>query len=84
MKETKTNAQTQLDSALRALKIAIVEGASWRYEHLVEAAVRLGATDEDIDTVAHQALQALLSGAEQPITARDLAANWPPGQIRHP
>jgi hypothetical protein len=83
MKEPKTNPHTQpqskrdqLDTALRALKIAIVEGASWRYEHLVQAAVQLGATDEDIDGIAHQALEALLSGAEQPLTARDLPATW--------
>ena len=83
MKETKPNAQTQLDAALRALKLAIVEGASWRYEHLVKAAVQLGATDENIDTVAHQALQDLLDAAEQPITARELAARWNPGHFRH-
>ncbi|HUK82552.1 MAG TPA: hypothetical protein VLZ12_07985 [Verrucomicrobiae bacterium] len=83
MKEPKTNSQTQLDTALRALKIAIVEGASWRYEHLVQAAIQLGATDEDIDVVAHQAFETLLSGAEQPLTARELAATWYRGQIRH-
>ena len=78
MKVTKTNAQTQLESALTALKVAIVQGASWRYDHLLAAAIRLGATDADIDAVAHQALEALLAGAEQPLTPRDLAASRRP------
>jgi hypothetical protein len=82
MKRTKTNSQTQLQSALCALKMAVVQGANWRYEHLVEAAIRSGATDEDIDAVAHQALQALLAGAEQPLTSRELATTWRPGHFR--
>ena len=82
MKETNTSPKNQLDTALRALKIAIVEGTSWRYEHLVTAAVQVGATDEDIDAVAQQALQALLAGAEQPLTARELATAWHPGHFR--
>ena len=82
MKEPKITTQIQLNTALRALKLAIVEGASWRYEPLIQAAVRLGATDEDIDAVAHQALQTLLAGAEQPFTARELASAWHPGHFR--
>jgi uncharacterized membrane-anchored protein len=77
LKQSNTRAE-----ALRALKIAIVEGASHRYEELVAVALKAGATDEDIDLVSYEALHALLAGAERPITARQLAHDWHPGHYR--
>jgi hypothetical protein len=64
---------TPLSLALLALKGAILEGATWRYEQLVSMAVKVGATDEQIDLVAHEAIEALFARAEQPITPRNLA-----------
>jgi hypothetical protein len=55
---------------LLALKQAVVEGANWRYDELVDAALAVGATTEEIDLVAYEALQALLNGAEQPLTVQ--------------
>ena len=72
MNETRTDRHTERWNALQALKRAIVEGATRRYEGLVAAALASGATDEEIDLVAHQAIQALLTGAEEPLTPRDL------------
>lgn len=83
MKAAKTNASHDRREILRALKLAIVEGATWRYESLLALAERAGVTDEEIDGVAHEALQALLDGAELPLTARQLAHDWPAAQIRH-
>ena len=83
MKQPRSNPSAERNAALHALKIAIVEGATWRYERLVAVAVKAGATDDDIDTVAHQALQALLAGAEQPMTARELAYEWAAVHFRH-
>ena len=73
MKEAKTSQATDKTNALRALKIAIVEGATWRYEQLVAMAVKAGVTDDEIDDAAHQALRALLGAAELPLTTRELA-----------
>jgi glycerate kinase len=67
---------------LGALKQAILEGATWRYEHLVDVAVVAGATDEDIDAVAHEALHALFACAEQPVTPRQLAHAWGASHFR--
>lgn len=83
MKAVKIDAKSDRSTILRALKLAIVEGASWRYEHLVALAERAGVTDEEIDGIAHEALQALLNGAEIPLTAKQLAHDWPGAQIRH-
>ena len=62
--------------ALQALKVAVVEGAVWRYDHLVDLALKAGASDEEIDLIAHEALQALLTGAELPLTPGELAHGW--------
>jgi hypothetical protein len=62
---------------LRSLKLAVVQGASWRYEQLVSLAQQAGATDDEIDGVAHDALQALLNGAELPLTTREVSQDWP-------
>jgi hypothetical protein len=62
---------------LQSLKLAVVHGATWRYDHLVALAQQAGATDEEIDDVAHAALQSLLNGAELPLTAGELAQDWP-------
>ena len=83
MKAAKNSANLDRRTILRTLKLAIVEGATWRYEHLVALAEQAGVTDEEIDNVAHEALQALLDGAERPLTARELAHDWPAAQIRH-
>jgi hypothetical protein len=75
----KTSRHTQpnaREDALRALKIAVVEGASYRYPQLFTAAVNAGATEDEIDVAAYEALHALLAGAEQPLTARQLAHAW--------
>jgi hypothetical protein len=66
MKMTKNNVELSRRGILHALKLAIVEGATWRYDHLIGLAERAGVTDEEIDGVAHEALQALLNGAELP------------------
>jgi hypothetical protein len=74
MKTAKLNRpMTPLAVALLALKGAILEGSTWRYEQLVTLAVKAGATDEQIDLVAHEAIEALFARAEQPITPRSLA-----------
>jgi hypothetical protein len=82
MKQLKSIPQPGKREALQALKIAIVEGATWRYEHLVAMALKAGVTDDEIDTVAHEALRALLAEAEQPLTARELAHCWQGGHFR--
>jgi hypothetical protein len=83
MKTAKPNVNDTRRDILRSLKLAIVEGASWRYEHLVALAQQAGVTDEEIDGVAHEALQALLDGAELPLTPRQLAHDWPTAHFRH-
>jgi hypothetical protein len=82
MKQLKASPHTEKSDALQALKIAIVQGTTLRYEHLVAIAVRAGVTDEEIDAVAHEALRALLAGAEQPLTSRALTHNRHGGQFR--
>lgn len=82
MKIAKCNQPTQLSVALHALKEAILEGATWRYEKLVTVAVNAGATDEQIDLVAHEAIEALFARAERPITPRNLTQLWGPGHFR--
>ena len=77
MKAVKANLSDTRRDILRSLKLAVVEGASWRYEHLVALAQQAGVTDEEIDGVAHDALQALLNAAELPLTSRELAQDWP-------
>ena len=81
MKATKPKQFLERTQALRALKNAIVEGAAWHYDHLVKAALELGATEEQVDTIAHDALCALLAGAEEPLNARSLEHEWPVNQI---
>ena len=81
MKTAKCNPPTQLSLALHALKEAIFEGATWRYEKLVAMAVHAGATDEQIDLIAQEAIEALFARAERPITPRNLTL-WSPGHFR--
>ncbi len=83
MKQLKTHQRTQKEDALQALKVAVVEGAAWRYEHLLALALEAGATDDEVDIVAHEALQALLTGAELPLNPRELARDWRGGQFRY-
>ena len=73
---------TPLTLALLALKGAIFEGATWRYEQLVTMAVKAGATDEQIDLVAHEAIEALFARAEQPITPGNLTHLGAAGYFR--
>ncbi|MCG3149311.1 MAG: hypothetical protein PCFJNLEI_02771 [Verrucomicrobiae bacterium] len=82
MRQTKAKMSHERASILRALKVAVVEGATWRYDHLVAKATAAGATDEEIDAVASDAIQTLLTGAEQPLTARELAHDWPVAEFR--
>ncbi|NQU10807.1 hypothetical protein HQ590_08460 [bacterium] len=73
MKPARANRLGDRQRALFALKLAVVAGATSRYESLVDRAYAAGATDEDIDLTVHEAIEALFQGAEQPLTARDLA-----------
>jgi hypothetical protein len=82
MPQLKNKTNHERAHILRALKLAVVEGATWRYDHLVARATAAGATDEEIDAVAADAIQTLLTGAEQPLTARELAHDWPVAQFR--
>lgn len=83
MKPIKNGQCTERERALDALKRAILEGATWRYEHLADIAVIAGATDEDIDMIAHEAVRALFDCAEQPVTPRQLAHAWGGSHFRH-
>lgn len=82
MRASKVKTDPNRATILRSLKLAVVEGATWRYDHLVSLAIAAGASDDEIDTVASEAIHALLTGAEQPLTARELAHEWPVGQFR--
>ena len=73
MKIAKRNQAPQLSLALHALKEAILKGATWQYEKLVALASNAGATDEQIDLIAHEAIEVLFTRAERPITPRNLA-----------
>ena len=73
MKIAKCHQPPQLSLALHALKEAILEGATWRYEKLVALASSAGATDEQIDLIAHEAIEVLFARAERPVTSRNLA-----------
>ena len=73
MKIAKCNQTPQLSLALHALKDAILEGATWQYEKLVMIASKAGATDEQIDLIAHEAIEALFTRAERQITPGNLA-----------
>jgi hypothetical protein len=78
----KTAKPVPASQALRALKQAILEGTTWRYEQLVKIAMEAGASDEQIDLVAQEAIEALFAQAERPVTQRDLAQGWPPVHFR--
>lgn len=78
MAKTKSNAEQA--NVLRELQRAIVAGATWRYEQLIALAGAAGVTDDEIDLVATAAVRDLLSGAEQPLTGRELAPGWAGGR----
>lgn len=82
MKTAKCSQPTQLSLALHALKEAILKGATWQYEKLVTLAVNAGATDDQIDLVAHEAIEALFARAERPVTLRNLTQLAVPGHFR--
>jgi hypothetical protein len=77
VKPARTYSPTDRRRALRALKVALLEGATWRYQHVVDAAAEAGASDEDIDSAVHEALEILFSSAERTLTPRQLDAVWP-------
>jgi hypothetical protein len=81
MRATKTELQMRRQEAVAALQHALVEGATWRYEHLVEAAKELGVSDHQLDAAIHDALRSLFASAEQTVTARQLDAFWPADRI---
>lgn len=83
MKAAKANRNSERSKALHALKHAILEGATAHYEHLVAAAVQAGVTDEEIDGIVHEALEALFASAEQPVTPRLLDHVWSAAHFRH-
>ena len=68
----KLKSNTECANVLRELQRAIVAGTTWRYEQLIALAGSAGATDEEIDLAATAAVRDLLSGAEQPVTGREL------------
>ena len=72
VKVSKTNGHNLRRLALASLKVAILDGATWRYENLIAAAVKSGATDEDIDKVAYEAMHELFASAERPLTTRQI------------
>lgn len=69
----RANLAQEQRAALRALKLAILEDATYRYEHLIQRAMQLGISDEEIDVAAHEAIAELFARAEAPVTARTLA-----------
>ena len=71
MKAIRNHQAVERGRALLALKLAVLEGIVWRYEYLLAQAVAAGATEQDIDTTAHEAVQELLVLAEQPLTMRE-------------
>ena len=79
MKASKTKSAAERESVLRDLQRAIIDGTSWQYERLIALATAAGVTDEEIDLVATEAVRSLLTGAEQPLTNRELAHDWPGG-----
>ena len=72
MKVAKIKPDAERASVLRELRRAIVAGATWRYEQLITLAGAAGVTDDEIDLAATAAVRDLLSGAEQPVTGREL------------
>jgi hypothetical protein len=82
MKTARCSQPAQLSLALHALKEAILKGTTWQYEKLVTLAVNAGATDEQIDLVAHEAIEALFARAERPITPRSLTQLMSSNQFR--
>jgi len=64
MKVAKTKSNAEQANVLRELQRAIVAGV----------------TDDEIDLVATAAVRDLLSGAEQPLTGRELAPGWAGGR----
>ncbi|MEI6083001.1 MAG: hypothetical protein WCS70_01725 [Verrucomicrobiota bacterium] len=82
MRHSKDNRTGERASSLQALKLAVVDGTAWRYDQLVALATAAGASDEEIDDVASTAIHTLLTGAEQPLTARELAHDWTGGHFR--
>lgn len=77
MKTTKlANRPAERTRSLNALRAAILAGATYEYERLVNHSLQAGATDEDIDLLIHDALQSLFERAEQPVGPRELAYHW--------
>ena len=73
MKTPRTKISAERASVLQELQHAILAGATWQYARLLALAAAVGVTDEEIDVVATDAVRALLSNAEQPLTNREVA-----------
>jgi hypothetical protein len=82
MKPAHGNSNSARADALKALKTAILTGATSEYERLVAGAFAAGATDEQIDATVHEAVETLFANAERPVTPRGLAHGWPNGHFR--
>lgn len=70
----RTIRQLQQENAVRALRVAILDGATHDYERLVNRALESGVGEDALDLLIHDALEALFVSAEQPVTQRDLAS----------
>jgi hypothetical protein len=81
MKATKTEQKMRRQEALVALQHAVIEGATWRYEHLAAAALELGVSDHQLDAAIHDALRVVFGRVEQTVTARELDSFWPADHI---
>ena len=72
MKSLRSTHHTAHENAIQALKTAIVEGATFDYERLINAAIRAGVSDQELDVVIHDALEMLFYSEEHPVTG----GNW--------
>ncbi len=78
MKSLRSIHQTEHDQALQALKKAIVDGATFDYERLIQNAVQAGVSEHELDLLIHEALEVLIYSEEHPVTSRDLThSGWP-------
>ncbi len=79
MRTDRTYLTAERRNALQALQLAVMEGATARYQGLLDRAIATGATDEEIDLVVYEAVRNLFVNAERPLTGRDLAHLVPAG-----
>ena len=77
MTAPRTLRRTQREQALQALEAAILEGATPQYERLVNVALAIGVSEDELDLLIHNALELMFLSAEQPVTNRELASFSP-------